>query len=194
MNLSTTQPLLLSVPEQFETARLLIRAPQWEDGKLVNEAVLESLDELRPWLPWAKQAPTIEDSEVSVRKARIQYLERSDLRLHLIQKETGRLVGGSGLHRIDWAARRFEIGYWLRTSCTGQGYMAEAVEGIERFAIHDLQANRIEIRCDSRNTRSARVAERLGYLKEGVLRRERLDANGELFDMFVFAKVRGEDF
>ncbi|MNW43820.1 hypothetical protein D3C74_210310 [compost metagenome] len=46
-------PILLSFPDQFQTERLTIRAPQWGDGAAVNEAMRESANELRPWLPFA---------------------------------------------------------------------------------------------------------------------------------------------
>ncbi|WP_336774102.1 GNAT family N-acetyltransferase [Paenibacillus sp. MMO-58] len=194
MNQFGTNPILLTIPESFESARLLIRAPLFGDGAAVNEAVTESIEELRPWMPWANQIPTIEESEISIRKSRLEFLERTDLRLLLIHKETGQLVGSSGLHRMDWQARNFETGYWVRTSCAGQGYISEAVEAITEFAIHQLEANRIEIRCDSRNTKSARVAERSGFTLEGILRSEKRANDGSLRDTMVFSKVRGVEF
>ena len=145
-------------------------------------------------MPWANQIPTMEESETGIRKSRLEFLERTDLRLLLIHKETGQLVGSSGLHRMDWQARNFETGYWVRTSCAGQGYISEAVEAITEFAIHQLEANRIEIRCDSRNTKSARVAERSGFTLEGILRSEKRANDGSLRDTMVFSKVRGVEF
>ncbi|WP_127492983.1 GNAT family N-acetyltransferase [Paenibacillus glycanilyticus] len=194
MSQSGINPILLTIPESFESARLLIRAPLFGDGAAVNEAVVESIEELRPWMPWAKQIPTIEESEIGIRKSRLEFLERTDLRLLLIHKESGQLVGSSGLHRMDWQARNFETGYWVRTSCAGQGYISEAVEAITEFAIHQLEANRIEIRCDSRNTKSARVAERSGFTLEGILRSEKRANDGSLRDTMVFSKVRGVEY
>lgn len=189
-----TNPILLEFPEEFDTERLIVRAPLWGDGVAVNEAIRESIEELRPWMPWAKNIPAIDESEENVRLARLKFLQRFDLRLHLIHKETGRFIGGSGLHRIDWESKKFEIGYWIRTSQSGKGLMTEAVQGITNFAICVLQANRIEIRCDSTNTRSARIAERLGFTLEGILRSEKCDVTGQLRDTMVFAKVRGQEF
>lgn len=192
--MQSPNPILLPIPESFETKRLIIRAPLWEDGAMVNEAVKQSINELRPWMIWAKQIPSIEESEIISRQGRVHFLERSDLRLYLIHKTTGQFIGSSGLHRIDWEARKFEIGYWVNTLFSGQGYVTEAVEGITSFAIDELQANRIEIRCDSRNLRSAQVAERLGFTKEGILRSEKCDVNGIIRDTVVFSKVRGAEF
>lgn len=193
-NLASMNPLMLSFPESFDTPRLTIRAPRWGDGAAVNEAIHESAEQLRLWLPFAENVPSLEESEVHVRKARLQFLERTDMVLHVLDRHTDQFVGSSGLHRMDWNARCFEIGYWIRSSRAGEGLMTEAVRGIEQFAITYLEANRLEIRCDARNVRSAKVAERAGYTLEGVLRKMRRDSTGTLADMMVFAKVRGDEF
>lgn len=187
-------PLLISFPECFETERLLIRAPLLGDGATLNEAIAESIEQLRPWMPWAQQLPSVQDSEVNIRRARLEFLERKDLRLHIFNKHSGQLIGSSGLHRNDWTARKFEIGYWLRASCCKKGYMTEAVTGITKFAIEQLEANRIEIRCDARNLSSARVAERTGFTLEGILWNEVCAVDGSLSSTMVFSKVRGVEF
>jgi len=194
MDNTNTDPILLAIPESFESERLLIRAPLWGDGAAVNEAVRESVEELRPWMPWARSIPTLDESEAGIRRSRLQYMERTDLRLLVVNKQTGQLVGSSGLHRIDWQARKFEIGYWVRTSCERQGYVTEAVHAITSFAIRELHANRIEIRCDSRNTRSAKVAERAGFALEGILRNDQCDVDGLLRNTMIFSKVRGVEY
>lgn len=186
--------ILIDLPEVFETERLMVRAPRWGDGAVLNAAILESLDELRPWMPWAQAAPTLEESEENVRKARLSFLQRRDLRLPFFRKDNGAFVGSSGLHRIDWNAGKFEVGYWVRTSQSGRGFVTEAVAAITELAIHQLAANRVEIRCDARNLRSKRVAERTGFTLEGVLRSEKRDVAGALADTLVFAQIRGQEF
>jgi RimJ/RimL family protein N-acetyltransferase len=194
MNPAHPDPILLDFPESFESERLLIRAALWHDGAAINEAVRESIEELRPWMPWAHTIPTLEESEKNIRYSRTEFLERKDLRLLLLNKQTGQLVGSSGLHQIDWQARKFEIGYWVRTSCQQQGYITEAVHAITSFAIQELQANRIQIRCDARNIRSAQVAERCGFTLEGILRNETCDVDGALSNTMIFSKVRGVEY
>jgi RimJ/RimL family protein N-acetyltransferase len=194
MSIKAIDPILYSIPESFESKRLLIRAPLWDDGVMVNEAIIESIEELQPWMPWARNIPKMEETEINIRRSRLQFLDRTDLRLLLILKETGQLIGSSGLHRIDWQSRKFEIGYWVRTSYGNQGYITEAVEAITNYAVQELHANRIEIRCDGRNSRSARVAERQGFTLEGILRNDMCDVDGSLRNTMVFSKVRGEEF
>src|SRR3712207_6192664 len=141
-------PILRDFQEAFETERLLIRSPLPGDGTELYAAVAESLEELKPWMPWARQELTVEVVEENMRRARAAFLERSDLMLLLFLKGESMIVGGSGLHRIDWEVPRFEIGYWVRTGFAGQGYITEAVGGITAFAFDSLGARRVEIRCD----------------------------------------------
>jgi RimJ/RimL family protein N-acetyltransferase len=86
----------------------------------------------------------------------------------------------------------FEIGYWCRTRFEGRGYITEAVRAISRFAFNELGARRLEIRCDARNERSARVAQRAGYQLEGRFHNHRIDSSGQLQDSLIFALVSEE--
>lgn len=183
-------PILLDFPDVFESERLLIRCPRAGDGAMINAAIRESFAELRPWMAWARTVPTVEDTEAFVRQAQASFIQRESLPLILLNKADGRFVGSSGLHDVRWDVPSFAIGYWLRTSCTGQGYMTEAVNAIMAFAFDALNARRVEIRMDDRNERSWRVAERCGFALEGILRRCEPDGDGRLRDMRIYAKVR----
>ncbi len=178
------------IPERFETERLLIRAPLPGDGRVVNDAIRESIDELRPWMPWARVVPSVAESETFVRESALRFRNHEDLPLLLFRKSDGLYVGGSGLHNINWEVPRFEIGYWLRSSLHGQGYMTEAVNGIAAMAFDKLEAVRLEIRCDSRNRASAAVAERAGFTLEAHLRLNVRGNDGSLRDTLVYAKLR----
>ncbi|MCW5849908.1 MAG: GNAT family N-acetyltransferase [Anaerolineae bacterium] len=190
--MSKPKPILLDFPDAFETERLLIRSPLPGDGPALNEAVVESLDSLRPWMPWAQTAPTVEEEEEIVRKGRLRFLERSDLWLLLFLKGTNIVVGGSGLHRIDWDVPRFEIGYWCRSRFEGQGYITEAVRAITAFAFTTLGAQRVMIRMDTRNVRSRAVAERAGYVLEGEERHDARAVDGTLRNTLVFSMLPDE--
>ncbi len=180
-------PILRDFPESFETQRLTILTPQPGDGPEMHAAVNESLDELMAWMPWPKNHKTVEDSEENVRRSWVRFMERTDLMLLLLSKETGTLVGSSGLHRIDWEVPKFEIGYWCRTQFAGKGYVTEAVQGITDFAFEELRARRVEIKCDTRNKASARVAEKAGYHLEGTLRNDQVSTSGDLRDTFIYS-------
>ncbi|KAA3656664.1 MAG: N-acetyltransferase [Chloroflexi bacterium] len=183
-------PIMRDFPFEFETERLTIRGPLPGDGKEVQAAVAESIDELRPWMPWATEVPTVKVSEIRVREKYLDFLARRDLILHLFLQGTHTFIGSSGLHRIDWSVPSFEIGYWVRTSFSRKGFITEAVRGISNFAFEQLEAKRVEIRCDAKNVRSAAIPQRLGFVLEGTLRNEAVDhITGELRDTMIFAKI-----
>lgn len=187
------KPILIDVPYTFETERLTIRGPLPGDGARMRAAVLDSQESLRPWMPWAMEVDSEEEYEVRVREGRLRYLAREDLWMVLLLKGTNTIIGGSGLHRINWAVPRFEIGYWVRTPYAGQGYITEAVDGITRMAFDKLAAQRVEIRCDAKNERSAAVARRAGYRHEATLHADdRHHLSGELRDTLIFAMLRPE--
>ena len=180
-------PIAIDVPSEIVTARLTMRPPRAGDGAAVNEAVLESFAELNRWMPWARVRPTLDDSELFARRGAADYLRRAELPLLLFERASGRLVGASGMHHLDWAVPRFEIGYWCRTTLVGRGYVREAVAAIARTAFATLSAARVEIRMDPRNERSWRVAERLGFRLEGTLRAECRGPDDALRDTRVYA-------
>lgn len=183
------KPILFDFPYSFETERLTIRGPLPGDGRGVREAVVESQEELKPWMPWSMEIPSEEDYEIRVREGRLKFLAREDLWLMLLLKGTNTYIGGSGLHRIDWSVPKFEIGYWVRTSYAGKGYITEAVNGITAFAFNTLGARRVEIRCDTKNERSAAVARRAGYILEGTFHQDARDHFEQLRDTHIFARV-----
>ena len=191
--MTTPDPVLIEVPEQIVTERLVLAAPRAGLGQALNAAICESLAELKPWMPWAQTAPSIEASEAVLRHQLAKFVLRSDLVYQIYAKtadgQPGRLLGGTGLHRLDWTVRRFEIGYWIRSSAEGQGFVSETVQALTRMAFETLHARRVEIRMDDDNLRSRAVAERCGFELEGVLRRDSLNPAGEPRDTRVYARI-----
>ena len=186
-------PILRDFPSSFDSARLTIRRPEPGDGEELNAAVHETWSDLREWMPWAMKRPTIEESEEVVRKAHAKFVEREDLLLLLFLKGTHTLVGGSGLHRIDWTIPSFDIGYWCRERFQSEGYITEAAGAIADFAERELGARRLVITCDAENLRSAAIPPRIGFVHEARHRNhKRHHLSGELCDTLVFARVNGD--
>jgi RimJ/RimL family protein N-acetyltransferase len=183
----------LDVPDRLAGARVLVRPFEPADVAALHEAVAESREHLLPWLPWARGHTTREETLDFIARTRGQWIMRQNFGAGVFLNEDGKLLGGIGLHAHDWRARGFEIGYWLRRTATGRGYMREAVQVMTRLAFEGLGANRVVIRCDARNVRSRRVAEACGYVLEGRHRRDSLDDAGGLRDTLVFALIR-EDY
>jgi RimJ/RimL family protein N-acetyltransferase len=180
-------PILLDLPSEFDTARLTIRVPRPGDGRTINAAVVESVDTLLPWMPWAKE-PTLDSSETWARRNAGNFHLRNAWGFTLWLKGTETVAGSAGFAKVDWEARVFEIGYWVRTSLQRQGYAREATEALFDYAVRHGGARRVEIRCDSRNEASRRVALACGFEMEGTLRNDALDIDGKSRDTCFFSR------
>ena len=67
--------------------------------------------------------------------------------------------------------------------------MTEAVQGITDFAMRELKARRIEIRCDSLNTKSRAIPEKLGFALDGILKNDSVSVDGNLRDTCIYSKT-----
>jgi RimJ/RimL family protein N-acetyltransferase len=186
-------PARPDLPEALRGPRVLLRRLQPDDAAAAWEAIEESRDRLAPWMPWVASLKSADDERAHIARMRERWDRREDLTMGIFEASTGRYLGGSGLHRVDWELRTFEIGYWLRTSAEGRGYARETVQVLTRLAFRDLRAVRVEIQVDPRNIRSLRVPQRLGFVLEGTLRRVKPDGQGRPSDRQVFA-VLEEDY
>lgn len=183
-----------TIPLGLETARLYLRAPLADtDARVVNESIRRSHEELKRWLPFAQDVPTLSETEANLQRAQELYGTGESFRYLIFLRETGTFVGTVSLFGIDGDVPQAEIGYWLDSTHTGRGYMTEAVEAIVRFGCAQFDFKRIEIRCESTNEGSRLIPERLGFQLEGMLRNEDLSADGmRLTDTAVYGLLPGE--
>ncbi len=186
-------PELLPLPTRIATARLTLRPWRRGDGRALFEAIDEDRAHLSRWLPWVATHTSPVDSEVHARKALGWWILRDDLRL-VLESAEGRLLGGTGLHHLDWAARSFEIGYWIRKSAEGNGFVTEAVELLAALAFDRLDAARVKLHCQAANERSAAVPRRLGFAEEATTEPDRRSTTGELIELLWFSLDRDAFF
>jgi ribosomal-protein-serine acetyltransferase len=185
--------VLIDLPAELLGERVLVRPYRSGDGRALWEAVEESREHILPWLPWGDSHRSSADSEAFVRRCAAQWQARESLPVGIWARSNGTYLGGCGLQSIDWDVPSFEIGYWLRRSAVGHGYMTEAVKLLCQLAFETLHANRVFIRVAAGNHRSAAIPPRLGFLREGTLRNCKRDTQGELCDMLVFG-MTPEDY
>lgn len=179
---------LVPLFDELRGERVIVRPHRLSDFDELLEAIQESRDELRPWMPFADESP--DDLRVWLVGAVARWLTRETLGCAILDRATGRIAGNIGLMTRDWEIGYFEIGYWLRTSAVGKGFMTEATRLLTDFAFDHLWANRIEIRCDADNERSAAVPRRLGFTQEGHLRWDGTFVGDSVHDTLIFSLIR----
>jgi RimJ/RimL family protein N-acetyltransferase len=176
----------------IRTERLIIRTPREEDAAELWAAIEESRERLAPWMPWTTRYAGVEDAEEFIERAQADFALRHQVFLFMTPVEWPKhVLGGTGFHNIDWSVPSVEIGYWLRSSAEGKGYVTEAVRALCDIAFGQLGAQRVAITCDPANKRSRHVPERLGFALEGRLRNSARGPNGSLRDTLVYAALPG---
>lgn len=185
-------PMLLDLPTEFRGERVLLRPFRDEDAPLLWDAVEFSRKHLQPWMPWVAEHNCLDFTREYIRKLQAKWTLREDFPMGIWRLTDGALLGSCGIHRIDWTIPAMESGYWLRPDAEGNGYVSEAVRLIVDFVFGPLRAERLEIRCDSLNVRSAAVPPRVGFILEAELRHSRRNTDNKLGDTMVFAMTRGD--
>ena len=141
-----SKALLLEIPERLETANLTLAATRAGMGPVVHDGLVESLEELRRWLPWARLDKVLDESETHCREEQARWHAREEIDFCFFGKDTGAFVGKGGLHTIDGLVPKFEVGYWIRSSCAGRGIATEATGALVALARDKLGARRTRSR------------------------------------------------
>jgi len=145
---------------------------------------------LQPWLPWATPAYSIEDTRRFLEQCEQEHDARQALALLI--RDAGVMCGTIGMHRIDPRTRSASLGYWLDHAHEGRGIVTRACRALITEAFTNYGLHRIEIRCSTRNERSAAIPRRLGFIEEGILR-EAEWVDGHWHDLRVFSLLRPDE-
>lgn len=152
------------------------------------EAVRESMNDLRPWMPWCHPGYAVSEARAWL-ETQVQAFERGASFEFAIVSPDGRCLGGCGLNQIDETNRRANLGYWVRSSAVGKGVATAAVSRVRDWGFDHLALVRLEIVIASGNCASIRVADKAGAMREGTLR-SRLLLEGQPHDAALFAFTR----
>jgi ribosomal-protein-serine acetyltransferase len=165
-----------------------VRLYQQEDVEGIHVAALESVAEVYPWLAWCHPRYTLDEARQWV-MLQIELARQRKAFEFVIVGESGRLLGGCGVNQINSMNRLANLGYWVRTSAAGRGVAPAAVRQVAAYAFRETDLIRLEIVVAVGNTRSQRVAEKVGATREGVLRSRVLLPSGPS-DAVMYSLVR----
>ena len=175
------------------TSRLVIRCWNPADAPLLKTSIDQSLEHLRPFMPWAADEPTELQVKIDrLRHWRARFDLGEDFVYGIFNPEETRVLGGTGLHaRIGPEAR--EIGYWIHADFINQGFATETSAALSRVAFEVDGMRRVEIHMAVENLASAAVPRKLGYTHEATLNRRTLLNDGRYHDMMIWSLMR-EDY
>jgi RimJ/RimL family protein N-acetyltransferase len=155
---------------RIETNRLVVRCYNPSDALLLAESVTESLEHLRPWMPWVYNEPEPLGAKVQrLKRFRGMFDLGQDFIYGIFNQEDTKLIGGTGLH-TRLGESELEIGYWIHKDYINQGFVTESTAALIKVAFELIQVHRLEIHCDPGNFVSAAIPRKLGFTHEGTLR------------------------
>jgi ribosomal-protein-serine acetyltransferase len=170
------------------TERLLLEPVTPDHVPAMWAATESSLRELRRWMPWARQASRGNSTEFAER-AEDDWAAGRDYVFAVMRG--GEYIGGVGLHsyRLEGLG---ELGYWVRSDMTGEGYATEAGGALVAFAFDMVGLYRLELRAGVDNHASQRVAEKLGFRREGTLRKGAPLGAEDGYDCHIYGLLAGD--
>lgn len=163
---------------------LVLRQLSESDAIPLFAAIDRNRKFLRDWLPWLDTSNSPDDTLYFIRTALEQFANNDGFAAGIYYK--GFVVGTIGFHKIDWLNRSVEIGYWLSAEYQGKGIVTRACKAFIDHAFSELHLHRVQIRCAIGNTKSCKIPERLGFVKEGMQRQSEF-----LYDHYVDLIIYG---
>ena len=176
---------------EFSSDGISIRRYRVTDVTLVYEGVRESISEISQWLPWCHPDYSMEDSAAWVLSRDEAWANAVEHSFVITDSQTGAFLGTVGLNYFNRDHQFANLGYWVRSSCTGRGGATTATLLTAGFGLRVLGLQRIEILAAIGNKASQRVAEKAGAKKEGLLR-NRLSIRGLPHDAVMYSLIASD--
>lgn len=170
------------------TARLTIRRVQPTDlGDLLAVNGDDVVTRFLPYPTWKSAT----DAQFWFERMAALQAAGATAQFVIEHRELARVIGSCLLFRHEPASGRAEIGYVLGRAHWGQGLMHEAMRGFIDHAFVTLGLRRLEADVNPLNLASVRLLERLGFVREGLLR-QRWITKGQVSDSLLFGLLRDE--
>lgn len=155
-------------------------------------AIGDSIPELEVWLPWAHAGYGRAEAMRFLRDSGAAWAEGRAFDFAIRSRlEPDRHLGNISVWPTSQRERSGEIGYWIRSDATGAGVATEAAARVTDVAFAELGMHRVTLRIAVGNRASERVAEKLGYVHEGLLREEVL-VRGTWLDHTLWAMLEDD--
>lgn len=175
----------------FNDDNIIIRKLGISDEHALYAAVDSSRAEISTWQSWCGPDYDLQQARDFLQICEKGWLNRNDFCFGIFDRRDASLLGTAGLNQFQKLHNMANLGYWVRSDCTGRGIATLAARAVARFGFGELGLSRIEIVVHKDNLASRRVAEKAGALTEG-LARNRLMLHGQPQDAVMHALIPGD--
>ncbi|MHA1906791.1 MAG: GNAT family N-acetyltransferase [Candidatus Thorarchaeota archaeon] len=187
------EPLLLEIAEELDSERIILRKYRKGDGIGFLEMFdrNDNREQLKESVSEAKEVKTEDDAEVRIRQMMVDWEARKRFVMTIWLKEKTTQIGQIWIEANRWDVPSFELGWFLDTGYWGKGYATEAAKRAMEFIFGNLNAHKIVVITRDYNERSYRLAERLGFVKEGHFREGRIE-EGKRYGILHYGMLKEE--
>lgn len=115
--------------------------------------------------------------------------EKREFCFLIVDVKKGTPCGAVFLKNFEWTIPKCELGYFIDKNEEGKGITSNALHAIIEYCFSVLKLNKLFLRAAVDNAGSKRVAEKNGFIEEGVLRKDFMTEKGELIDVVYYGRV-----
>ena len=188
-----TEKALVSLSEKIESERLIIKKFEEGEGKDLF-ALLERNDNrefLKEHVDEASDVNTLEEAENRVMFLHNGWENKDRFVMGIWLKSNKTFIGNIWIEPNKWEVPSFELGYYLDKGYIGKGLASEAAIRAVKYIFEELNAHKIIILTRDTNTPSYKLAERIGFIKEGHIKENIKDGDKRL-GLFHYSLLRRE--
>lgn len=159
--------------------------------KVAVQGILEAVNFPEIWLHMSTAMENIEDVNGFVDNALAMKEKKTEFPFVIVDKESGQIIGSTRFMDIDDKHKRLEIGttwlipaYWRTAINTNCKYL------LLQYCFEILKLQRVQIKTDHENYRSQKAIERIGAIKEGVLRNHMIRKDGTIRHTVMYSIIK----
>lgn len=173
--------------------KFVIRTISLEDAENYFTFIEHNRDRLSLYFAsTVEQTRSVESTQEYIKK-RIERAANKDFITYVIvDTESKKIIGSIFLRRIDWKLSKTEMVSFIDVAYEGKGVVVKALSMLIDHCFWSLGLNKVFFRIPPDNLRSIRIAERLNFTKEGVLRSDFKNSNGEFQDVVYFGLLKSD--
>ncbi len=179
------------LPPLLRGQRIELRYPKFSDTEKIFSAIDDSRPELSKWLPWIPHILNSADIRTFISRARKDGKSLNRLEYCIFDATSKNYLGQVGTYPINYATRQTYIGYWIASSCAGNGYATEASAVLLFYLFDVIQLHKVGLNASTQNHASIAIARKLGFREDGILR-ENEYINNRWHDHLTFSLLKDE--
>ncbi len=148
-------------------------------------------ERIAPYFPVIAQSTLNVESTLEYIKKRVQRAEKKEyITFVIVDIEVHKIIGAIFLKAIDWKSMKSEIGSFVDQGYEGKGIVSQGLSMAINHCFWVLELNKVFFKIHQDNLRSIRIAEKLGFTKEGVLRQDFKGLDGKYVDMMYYGLLK----